>query len=326
MSNISFKIDDIFSVAGQIVVVTGGGTGLGKAITAGFATNGAKVYITGRRGEVLQATADEINGQVEGGGLVIPIQGDVATKEGVLKIVDAIKDKEEKIDTLVNCAGVMRGWKSPTKKHNDPDSVESMLLDVDDDDFNYSNSSLFPHRPSFRLLWNNTDPLLPLVNLNGVYFMTVSLVPLLRKAESPNVVVIASIAGLANQRTMGSLTYGASKAATIHCASLLAGRLHPMKIRVNTICPGIFPSEMTGVKTDTSHKYNLGDAADKAAVRSTAQRPGAPQEIVGPVLLLASKGGMYMNNALLTVDGGRLMMAGINDGIRMPDETFPEGA
>ncbi|WVW78559.1 hypothetical protein I302_100515 [Kwoniella bestiolae CBS 10118] len=289
MSSTAFKIEDIFGVKGKIVVVTGGGTGLGKAITAGFANNGAKVYITGRRLEVLQGAAKEI------GGDIVTIQGDVSTKEGCKAIADAVKAKEEKIDVLINCAGVIRGWKTPIENHDDPDQVADLLWEgQDDDDFNYSNSS--------------------------VYFITAALVPLLRKSDFPSVTVIASIAGLANQRAMGTVSYGA---AAIHLGKLLAGRLHPMKIRVNTICPGIFPSEMTGKnESREGHEYNLAEGAAKAAKRSTAGRPGLPEEIVGPVLLLSTRAGGYIDGALLTVDGGRLMGAGINDGLRLAEDTY----
>ncbi|KAK8847354.1 hypothetical protein IAR55_005211 [Kwoniella newhampshirensis] len=296
MSSTSFKIEDVFGVKGKTVVVTGGGTGIGKAITAGFVSNGAKVYITGRRKEILDATAEEI------GGDIVTIQGDVSTKEGCKAIADAIGAKEPKLDVLINCAGVMKAWRTPIKDHNDPDQVEKLLWDgAEDEDFNYTN----------------------IINVNGVYFMTAALVPLLRKSEDPSVVVIASIAGLANQRAMGSVSYGTSKAATIHLSTLLAGRLSPMKIRVNTICPGIFPSEMTG-KSDTGegHEYNLGELAMKAGKRSTIGRPGRPEEIVGPVLMLSSKAGGFLDGALLTVDGGRLMTAGINDGLRLPEDTY----
>nr|XP_019047279.1 hypothetical protein I302_03888 [Kwoniella bestiolae CBS 10118]OCF26209.1 hypothetical protein I302_03888 [Kwoniella bestiolae CBS 10118] len=299
MSSTAFKIEDIFGVKGKIVVVTGGGTGLGKAITAGFANNGAKVYITGRRLEVLQGAAKEI------GGDIVTIQGDVSTKEGCKAIADAVKAKEEKasggIDVLINCAGVIRGWKTPIENHDDPDQVADLLWEgQDDDDFNYSNS----------------------INVNGVYFITAALVPLLRKSDFPSVTVIASIAGLANQRAMGTVSYGVTKA-TIHLGKLLAGRLHPMKIRVNTICPGIFPSEMTGKnESREGHEYNLAEGAAKAAKRSTAGRPGLPEEIVGPVLLLSTRAGGYIDGALLTVDGGRLMGAGINDGLRLAEDTY----
>lgn len=94
-----------------------------------------------------------------------------------------------------------------------------------------------------------------------------------------------------------------------------------MKIRVNTICPGIFPSEMTGT-TSGKHEYQINHQADKAAMRCTSGRPGRPEEMAGPVLMLSSPAGAYMNCALLTVDGGRLMGISINDGIRMPENTY----
>ncbi|XAO27036.1 hypothetical protein I312_105878 [Cryptococcus bacillisporus CA1280] len=291
----SLKLQDIFDVKGRVVLVTGGGTGLGKAITSGFVQNGAKVYISGRRQQVLEEAAKEI------GGDIIPIRGDVGTKEGCKAIADALSAKETKLDILINCAGVMRAYKTAIKNHDNPDEVEKLLWDGhDDDDFNYSNS----------------------ININGPYFMTCALIPLLRKSDLRSVVIIASIAGLANQRAMGSVSYGVSKV-TIHLGKLLAGRLHPLKIRVNTICPGIFPSEMTG-KNDAGQglEYDIGEGPSKAAKRSTVGRPGLPEEIVGPVLLLSSKAGGYFDGAMLTVDGGRLMGAGIHDGLRLPEDTY----
>ncbi|AAW47206.2 hypothetical protein CNN02360 [Cryptococcus deneoformans JEC21] len=292
----SLKLQDIFDVKGKVVLVTGGGTGLGKAISSGFVQNGAKVYITGRRQQVLEEAAKEI------GGDIIPIQGDVSTKEGCKAIADALSAKESKLDALINCAGVMRAYKTTIKDHNNPDEVEKLLWEGhDDDDFSYSNA----------------------ININGPYFMTCALIPLLRKSDLRSVVIIASIAGLANQRATGSVSYGVSKAAAIHLGKLLAGRLHPLKIRVNTICPGIFPSEMTG-KNDAGQglEYDIGEIPTKAAKRSTVGRPGLPEEIVGPVLLLSSKAGGYFDGAMLTVDGGRLMGAGIHDGLRLPEDTY----
>lgn len=238
------------------------------------------------------------------------MQGDVGSKAGCGKLYEAVAAQTDVVDVLVNCAGVMRNYKNPTTDVNNIDAVTKMMWDGhDDDDFNYTNQS--------ESCSESPNP----VNINGVYFTTVAFVPLLQKSSLKSVVVIASIAGLILQRAFGSVSYGASKAATLHTANLLAGRLSPAKIRVNTICPGIFPSEMTGTSA-SGLAYDIGAVPEKAAARSVVGRPGLPHEIVGPVLLLGSRAGSYMDGANLTVDGGRTLAAGINEGIRLPEDQY----
>lgn len=58
MANIVFKANALFDLTGRIAMVTGGGTGIGYMIARGLAANGAKVYITGRRADVLQRVVD----------------------------------------------------------------------------------------------------------------------------------------------------------------------------------------------------------------------------------------------------------------------------
>ncbi|OJI87717.1 hypothetical protein ASPTUDRAFT_51358 [Aspergillus tubingensis CBS 134.48] len=297
----SLQLSNLFGVKDKIVVITGGGTGLGKAIAEGFSTNGAKVYITGRRVEVLEKAAEELRGRATLGGQVIPIKGDVSTKDGCAQLVEQIKQKEEHVDVLISNAGLPGKTDYPPWNPNDPDAVERGLWEsVDDESFTTTNN----------------------VNISGVYFTTVGFLPLLRKSSGPSVIVIASLAGIANQRTVGTVTYGASKvSAAIHVSKLLAGRFSPMKVRVNCICPGIFPSEMTFADT-TGNAENLNPVSEGAAKRAPAGRPGYPEEIVGPCLMLSSKAGGYMNGGYLLVDGGRAMSASINDGIHMPEDTY----
>ncbi|KAM0748628.1 NAD(P)-binding protein [Meredithblackwellia eburnea MCA 4105] len=269
-----------------------------KAIAAGFSANGAKVYITGRREDVLKVTAEQLNAQATLGGSVIPVQGDVSTKAGCEALVKAISTKEQHIDVLVNNAGVSRQIDFPSWDHNDPDAVQAALWQgMEDDHFTFTNS----------------------VNVNGVYFTSAGFVPLLRKSESPSIIVISSLAGLTNQRAMGSITYALSKAASLHLSKILAGRLSPMKIRVNCVLPGIFPSEMTASDGTVG---TLNKFAVKAAARSPSGRAGKIEDIVGPCLFLSSKAGNYVNGEYICSDGGRAMGCSINDGLRMPEDTY----
>src|SRR5262245_35807047 len=95
--------DELFSVEGQVVLVSGGSRGIGRALAAGFAERGAQVVITGRDAGTLEATAREIS---PGENSVEPIVCDVAKPDDIQALVPTVVGRFGKIDTLVNVAGV----------------------------------------------------------------------------------------------------------------------------------------------------------------------------------------------------------------------------
>src|SRR5580658_1045877 len=98
MTNLS--IEDLFSVAGKTVLVTGGSRGIGEMIAAGFLANGAKVYISSRKASVCDATAARLS--ESSGGTCISIPADLASLEGVASLGAALTDREDHLDVLVN--------------------------------------------------------------------------------------------------------------------------------------------------------------------------------------------------------------------------------
>src|SRR6476620_11193374 len=105
----SLSTDDLFSVRGKVVLVTGGSRGIGEMIAAGFLANGAKVYISSRKAEVCDATAARLAETY--GGECISIPADLSGMEGIDALSDAIKARESHLDVLVNNAGA--SWGAP---------------------------------------------------------------------------------------------------------------------------------------------------------------------------------------------------------------------
>ncbi|KAG8686320.1 hypothetical protein FRC08_012567, partial [Ceratobasidium sp. 394] len=93
----------VFDVSGLVVLVTGGGTGIGLMMAKGLATNGAKVYIGGRRKEVVEKVAAEHSGGITGQLIAIPL--DVTDKASIESAVETISKKDGKLDVLINNAG-----------------------------------------------------------------------------------------------------------------------------------------------------------------------------------------------------------------------------
>lgn len=97
--------DSLFSVADQVVLVSGGSRGIGRGLAEGFAQRGATVVITGRDAATLEQTARAIRPP---DGNVRPIVCDVAEPDAIERLVKTLLDDFGRIDTLLNVAGVNR--------------------------------------------------------------------------------------------------------------------------------------------------------------------------------------------------------------------------
>ncbi|MDP6830441.1 MAG: SDR family NAD(P)-dependent oxidoreductase, partial [Alphaproteobacteria bacterium] len=90
---------NLFSVEGKVALVTGGSRGIGEMIAAGFLANGVKVYISSRKAEVCDETAERL--MAEQGGECISIPADISSVAGVEDLANEIAGREDRLDILV---------------------------------------------------------------------------------------------------------------------------------------------------------------------------------------------------------------------------------
>lgn len=261
------NLTDLFSVAGKVVIVTGGSRGIGEMIAAGFLANGAKVYISSRKAETCDATAKRL--QAEFGGECISLPGDLAGIEGITKFTEAFKAREEKLDVLINNAGV--AWGAPLED--------------------------FPEAGWDKVM--NT-------NVKGPFFLTQQLLPLLEAAatfeEPARVVNVGSIDGIKTP-VFDNFSYGPSKAAIHQLTKVLAAHLIKRNIIVNGIAPGPFPTWMlsTGVGGGGDTENTDWDAVGRGNPRG---RVGTADDIAGLAIFLASRASGFTVGDIITCDGG----------------------
>jgi NAD(P)-dependent dehydrogenase (short-subunit alcohol dehydrogenase family) len=136
-------------------------------------------------------------------------------------------------------------------------------------------------------------------NVKGIFFLTQHLLPLLEKAAAPGdparVINIGSIDGIKVPR-VENYSYSPSKAAVHHLTKVLAVRLGERNITVNAVAPGPFESQMT--------KWMFEHMRPEIEAWCPLKRVGAPADMAGIAIYLASRAGAYVNGAIIPVDGG----------------------
>lgn len=189
---------------GRHILVTGGGSGIGKAIADSFAENGANVVIAGRREERLKDTAEEINQRINGQ-LVRTVCWDLTDISVIDEKISKSISLMDGLDGIVNSAGIYKELNYEIANEDDFDEV-----------FN--------------------------INLKGTYFVTNRVAVYMKKRliQDGGIITIASQAG----RLADTGPYALSKSALITYIQGLAYALAPFGIRSNGISPGDTATEM----------------------------------------------------------------------------------
>lgn len=272
-----------------MALVTGGGSGIGLMATQALAVNGAKVYITGRTGEKLDRVVETYSRDIPG--QIVATPSDVTSKESIQKLVDQISQKEGKLHILINNAG-----------------LSSTTQNTEIEDPSELRNELFHNRDSLED-WESLFK----TNVCQLFFMTTAFLPLLAKGtdDEPNwsstVINISSISGLVKM-SQHHFPYNASKAAAIHLTKMLAHEIasSKIKVRVNNIAPGVFPSEMTAQSSDEKQKSAL--PKEKYEGKIPAGRPGKDEDMAQAVLFAVAN--QYLNGQTFVVDGGYVLAMG----------------
>ncbi|KAI5866796.1 NAD(P)-binding protein [Durotheca rogersii] len=285
-----FDVSKLFSVRDFVAVITGGGTGIGLMAAQALSANGAKVYITGRRTEVLENAARSHQPGNASGGRIIPVGPcDVTDKNDLERLATEIGRRERFIHLLVCNAGIA-GPKA------EPDVAEATDLKTR----LWENEDLADWRANFD------------TNVTAVYFTTVAFLPLLQAGIRPrgplepyssSVITISSMSGIM-RRSQGHFSYNTAKGATVQLTKLMSSEFLKASIRVNSIAPGYFPSEMTAKSSDERQKSYVPPEKIQDTGHVPLMRAGREEEMGMTVLYLAKN--QYVNGEIIAVDGGTL--------------------
>ncbi len=197
------------SIKDKVVVITGGGRGLGRAMALGLVEQGAKVAITAaREGAELKQTAADC-AAIGGDDCVLPLQADVTRVEDCDRVMDDTRKKWGHLHVVVNNAG--RGM-------------------------TYVHPNFVKERPAFWTIPSDTWRMMIDTNLNGVFNMAKAAVPYLQGEGWGRIVNVST--SLITMQRRGYAPYGASKWGVEGLTMIMAQDLEDTDITVNALLPG----------------------------------------------------------------------------------------
>ena len=257
--------------AGKVALVTGAGSGIGKATAIMLAKAGAKVVAISRT----QKEIDDTIRQVEAAGSKgLAIVADVSKADEMKAVFARVDERFGRLDILFANAGINGVW--------------APIDELEPDE------------------WQQTID----INLTGTYLTVHFGVPLLKR-QGGSVVITASVNGTRMFTNTGSTAYSSTKAAQVAFAKIIALELAKDKIRVNVICPGAIDTDIddSARKRDIDQiKEPVEFPA--GTIPLTDGKPGTSEQVADLVLFLASDRASHITGTPIWIDGAESLLVG----------------
>jgi NAD(P)-dependent dehydrogenase (short-subunit alcohol dehydrogenase family) len=271
-------LNDLFSLKGQVAIVTGGTGALGGAMAHALAAAGAKVAVLGRRRERAEAAVRALSAE---GAEAMALVADVLDRERLEAARDALVEQWGRLDVLVNAAGG-----------------------------NMPAATLAPGRSFFELPVEGMEPVIAL-NLQGTLLPSQVFGEAMARAGRGCIVNISSMAA---QRAMTRVVgYGVAKAVVDNATRWLATELAQAfggRLRVNAIAPGFFVGEQNRALL-LNDDGTLTVRGQTIIDHTPAGRFGEPAELISTLLWLCGPGASFINGVVVPVDGGFSAFSGV---------------
>jgi len=259
------------SLAGKVALVTGVGSGIGRAAAKYLAQAGARIGGLTRSAKEARATCGEIQ---RAGGEALPLTGDVRRPAALEKAVRRIDREWGRLDIVVANAGVNGVW--------------APLDEITEEE------------------WDTTLD----VNLKGTFLTVKHALPLLKR-RGGSVIIIGSVNGTRMFSNTGATAYASSKAAQAAFGKMIALELARHSIRVNTVCPGAIETRIDDNMTSRHlGRVRPAVVFPKGTVPLTNGRPGTAGQVAQLIWYLASDFSSHITGTEVFIDGAQSLLQG----------------
>ena len=261
-------MEGTMQLEGKVALVTGAGSGIGKAAALLMAKEGAKVAALSRTEKELRKTVEEIE---KGGGEGLVVTADTSDPEQMQEAVRRVVEKWERLDIVFANAGVNGVW-APIEE-------------------------LEPEE------WDKTMA----INLRGTFLTVKYAVPHLKK-RGGSVIVNASINGTRVFSNTGATAYASSKAGQLAFTKMMALELARDKVRVNVVCPGAIETSIDDNTEHRDIDQLGVPVEFPKGWHPLRGKPGSAEEVAQVVLFLASDAARHVTGTEMWVDGGESLI------------------